>query len=238
MIDFTGVKAITIPEGKVNKITANGVVLWEKVTSRIPSIYQEVEYVKATDNVGSYINLGFAFDTKAKIYLTQIVTTLSSSRLGYIFGAAENSGKLRCMLTSPCESNGGPTLYGSNGSTYITSIVNMVGNAVNEFEMIVEEGNLVLSNITNGKTMRNKNQAEYTMTNNLYLFAQNYNGNARFGYDRAIKAFKYYDKTNTLICDLVPCYRKSDGVIGMYDIARQSFLTNAGSGAFTKGADV
>ena len=29
MIDFTGVKAITIPEGKVKKITSNGVVLWK-----------------------------------------------------------------------------------------------------------------------------------------------------------------------------------------------------------------
>ena len=30
MIDFTGFKAITIPEGSVKKITAGGVVLWEK----------------------------------------------------------------------------------------------------------------------------------------------------------------------------------------------------------------
>ena len=32
MIDFTGVKAITIPEGSVKKITANGVTLWEKIS--------------------------------------------------------------------------------------------------------------------------------------------------------------------------------------------------------------
>lgn len=30
MIDFTGAKAITIPEGSVKKITSSGVVLWEK----------------------------------------------------------------------------------------------------------------------------------------------------------------------------------------------------------------
>lgn len=30
MIDFTNVKAITIPEGSVKKITSGGVVLWEK----------------------------------------------------------------------------------------------------------------------------------------------------------------------------------------------------------------
>lgn len=32
MLDFTGVKAITIPEGSVKKITANGVTLWEKIS--------------------------------------------------------------------------------------------------------------------------------------------------------------------------------------------------------------
>lgn len=35
MLDFTGVKAITIPEGIVKKITANGVTIWEKPVSFI-----------------------------------------------------------------------------------------------------------------------------------------------------------------------------------------------------------
>ncbi len=36
----------------------------------------------------------------------------------------------------------------------------------------------------------------------------------------------------------IPCYRKSDGEIGLYDIMSGSFKTNAGSGTFLKGADV
>lgn len=35
VLDFTGVKAITIPEGNVKKITSGGVVLWEKPISYI-----------------------------------------------------------------------------------------------------------------------------------------------------------------------------------------------------------
>lgn len=31
-MDFSGIKAITIPEGSVKKITANGVTLWEKIS--------------------------------------------------------------------------------------------------------------------------------------------------------------------------------------------------------------
>lgn len=33
MVDFTGVKAITIPEGSVKKITASGILLWENKPS-------------------------------------------------------------------------------------------------------------------------------------------------------------------------------------------------------------
>ena len=38
-----------------------------------------------------------------------------------------------------------------------------------------------------------------------------------------------------LIADLVPCYRKYDSAVGMYDTVSQTFFTKAG---FTKGADV
>ena len=42
----------------------------------------------------------------------------------------------------------------------------------------------------------------------------------------------------TKTAHLVPCYRKADNVIGLYDIVTDTFYTNIGSGAFTKGADV
>lgn len=38
--------------------------------------------------------------------------------------------------------------------------------------------------------------------------------------------------------ELVPCYRKSDTVIGMYDLKTKQFFTNAGSSHFEKGPDV
>lgn len=41
------------------------------------------------------------------------------------------------------------------------------------------------------------------------------------------------------LLDMIPCYRKSDGVIGMYDLVTRTFFTNAAtSGEFSKGADV
>lgn len=51
--------------------------------------------------------------------------------------------------------------------------------------------------------------------------------------------FKVYDKTAwQYVRDLVPCYRKSDNVIWMYDLVNNQFYTNAWSWTFTKWPDV
>lgn len=233
-MNLANAKSITIPEGSVKKIISNGVTLWEKITSRIPSEYQEVEWVQAGSGVGAYLNLGFTFDTASKVLLRMYCFDNNHS---YIFGAAENSGKYRCMISSPYGGGLSASAYGSNGSASLDTTAILI-NGFNELEYTLKAGNLSLKNLTNGSTNKNTANVAFKMTSNLFLFAQNYNGSMRHNVNRRISYFQYYDKTDTLICDLVPCYRKSDNVIGMYDIVRKTFLTNVGTGSFTKGADV
>lgn len=57
-----------------------------------------------------------------------------------------------------------------------------------------------------------------------------------FGKGRIVR-FKI-NNADATVCDIIPCYRKSDGVIGMYDIVNDTFHTNQGTGTFLKGADV
>ena len=236
MIDFSTLKSMSIPEGNVVKISSNGATLWQRVTSRIPAEYQEVEWLQSALTTGPYIDLGFAFDKKGKTEMSQYFV---NTTVAYTFGAAENSGTLRYLLTSPYQSAARIAFYGSNGSAYIQNGGDAVADTWNEMIFDVEKGSMHVINKTSGVDATSKTQAEYTMTNNLYLFGQNYNGSARTGAGtRRIGYFRYYDKNDTLICDLVPCYRKSDGVMGMYDIARNIFLTKAGGGDWTKGADV
>lgn len=231
-MDFSSVKAITIPQGRVKKITRkmDGSLLWEKVTSRIPSEYQEVEYIhNGRDN--PYIDLGFAFDTACTYYLHFKRTV---SQYSYLFGAAENSGKLRCMITG----GGNFTVYGSSGSSYFS--VALTDAAEMNVKVEMRKGLLSATNLLTGESLNKTTQGEFTMANNLFLFAQNYNGSARAaGAGKTLYSFSYYDKTNTLICELVPCYRKADGKVGLYDRVRNIFLTNAnGTYDFDKGADV
>ena len=231
-MDFAKVKGITLPEGNAAQITNGaGNVLW---TAGLPSIYQQVEYIRADANVGAYIDLGFAFDTGATVEMSQWILDTATA---YPFGAAENSGRWRCCVSSPYGGNAA-YCYGSNSTTYISALaVHSLGKE-NHFIFNWEKGNLSVRNLTAATSKANTDQIEYTMTSHLYLFAQNYNGTARFGDIRQIGYFRYYDKNGDLICDLVPCRRRSDSVIGMYDLVRGIFLTNAGSGTFTAGGDL
>ena len=52
-----------------------------------------------------------------------------------------------------------------------------------------------------------------------------------------VYSFKAYEY-DVLIRDMIPCYRKADHVIGMYDLVNDVFYTNSGTGTFYKGPDV
>ena len=49
---------------------------------------------------------------------------------------------------------------------------------------------------------------------------------------------KIYDKNNNLLRNLVPCYRKADNVIWLYDLVTNTFFTNAWSWSFTAWPDI
>ena len=77
-------------------------------------------------------------------------------------------------------------------------------------------------NFTAGTSMANANLILFRVLNDNRVFLGK------------IYSTKVYDD-NILIRDLVPCYRKSDNVIGMFDLVNSVFYANAGSGTFLKG---
>ena len=45
-------------------------------------------------------------------------------------------------------------------------------------------------------------------------------------------------RNGEIVLNLIPCYKKADGEIGMFDTVSKTFFSNVGSGEFTKGANV
>ena len=77
-------------------------------------------------------------------------------------------------------------------------------------------------------------------TQNYTIFGLYYEEYAGFNSCMPAKLYSMkLSKNDTLVYNLIPCYRKSDNVIGMYDLVHNQFYTNVGSeGYFTKGNDV
>lgn len=76
-------------------------------------------------------------------------------------------------------------------------------------------------------------------TKECYLFAQNENGTPYHLYKGTMKLYSCIIYRNwDAIRDFVPCYRKLDSVIGLYDLANWVFYTNDWTWTFTKWPNV
>lgn len=73
-MDFSHVKAMTIPEGNVLRILSGSTVLWER--TGLPAEYQEVEYLESTGT--QYIDTGYYPNQNTKAYTKFISNTLNS----------------------------------------------------------------------------------------------------------------------------------------------------------------
>lgn len=82
--------------------------------------------------------------------------------------------------------------------------------------------------------------SDYTYNKWVWVFGYHNTQTNGVNYESSNKLYKLdiYDENWTQIYDLVPCYRKSDSVIGMYDIINDVFYTNEWTGTFTKWNDV
>ena len=105
-----------------------------------------------------------------------------------------------------------------------------------------------MSNVAtiNGVTVNTNITDDYSEPDdcNFYLFAWNRYPQIRKADAEFATDVSFYDKlimygqNGKEIAHFIPCYRKSDNMAGMYDIVRQQFFVNPGSGSFTVGPDV
>ena len=89
--------------------------------------------------------------------------------------------------------------------------------------------------VTYGDTFDVVSVTKIKYDTNEFLLMQ-YRPDRYFFSGRCFRA--YVELEGSRLIDLIPCYRKSDNAVGMYDIVSDTFFTSAGSGIFTKGGDV
>lgn len=191
-------------------------------SSRIPSAYQEVEYIQTTGT--QYINTGFVPDQDSRAIVdVELVSTSSSTA---IFGSRTGNGTAENSLA----------LWNVSGILRFDydEQVNSTGIAVGGRHFVDINKNVA---IIDNQTFT----ATYGTFSSVYNFLLGTCVNGGVA-DNRMSSGKWYScklyDNGTLIRDLVPCYRKADNVAGMYDLVNRVFYTNAGTGSFTVGANV
>lgn len=231
-IDFSKVKTLTIPEGSVSKITISNNIVWQKDTVDLPSEYQQIDYIYAPSNNGAYIDLGIQYANGCTFEIGWVYTGSNIQ----IFGATDTTGNYRCLLSAHV--GAGSWYYGSFNNNF-TNIHyppndNTTGKLMKQKAVYKSGDNQgYIEDLDTGEKIFFTIQ-DYTVSNNLYLLGQNYKGNYRGNGLKQISYFKYWDNNDNLLRDMIPCYRKSDNVIGMYDKVSNTLFTNAGTGTFYK----
>lgn len=220
--DFTQISALYCYENydwSILPILDNNIWYGNRpMSSFLPIEYQEVEYIQSNGSQQA-IDTGW-------------YPTLSKTRIvidGY--------------------TTQGTSLFGSNYQGFGITGVYVAGGAVEKIYYVGQSYTSdVLINVRNVFDL-NKNEIyvndnliySFTLSTALqlftiYLMARNIGSINDYGPCR-IYSCQIYEE-DVLVRNFVPCYRRSDGEIGLYDLVNGELHTNIGTGTFTKGQDV
>lgn len=208
--------------------------------ARLPAEYQEVEWIGCNGN--QYIQTDYVIGTPSTIlckvgFMTENSGTADRPvvwlRNADTKTVAQSTYKFPNVYQGKIEISG----YGINNTSAFTSQDNekieMVFDYKNGSQTIKRNGasdltysnaSPTLASIKPIRIMRSDKMANSSDYGNSVFSGRLY--------------YFYFNQDGTVVFNMVPCYRKSDGGIGMYDLVSKTFLTNAGTGTFTKGADV
>ena len=191
--------------------------------NRLPNEFQEVEYVESSGT--QYIDSGVALSGEPYYEITYKLNKIEESQMGTSRDTAS-----RCTLGT----GGQLTYYWGIGNR------NLEGASYPEITL---DKHTQFIDVYNKKYGIDSNEYSFTgsftisPSYTLFLF-----GRRISGYVSPYFKGKLYNAIikidNILVRNYIPCYRKADNVIGMYDLVSGVFYTNAGTGTFTKGEDV
>ena len=214
-------------------VRPNNITFVIEEAPRLPKEYQEVEYIKATGS--QYIDTGIKMNAAHTIYNDGQSLTADANHLLQAF--SDNRNRL------------GVKLFGSSKKVQYYWLLDNSGASSTQ----VEPDDLNSINVTNRFQMT-QNSSGLKLVQGKNIKSISYFGTTKGELDETWKIFYYNANTsnipkgilyearimenNEIIHQYIPCYRKTDGEIGVYDIIDNNFLTNAGSDSFEKGKDI
>ena len=173
----------------------------------LPTGFVEVEYIESTGT--QYIDTGFIPTENTKVKGNFALTEVQNSVSVFgCFNTAES--RFNLLVTT--------NLFNKiTGNSYITSnnLLPSVAPAIDtNYNFEISLPNYII----NGSSYTSGSYSYTSSTSSLYIFSRNTGSSPDQFIKMKLYNFEIYDD-GALICKLVPCYRKIDNVIGLYDLA-------------------
>jgi hypothetical protein len=188
------------------------------VTALIPTEYQRVEYIESTGTQCIELDSIDRMDTEVYSTLDFQFTQTYASGGHILIGGSSADGKW-FGLTARDVTLGSSSLKFSG--------ISALARHIAELSWVQGVATGKVDDVTVTTTF-----TQSTTSKPFYIFGLP--ESSQYMYLVACKF--YYATINGY--PLVPCYRKADGVIGLYDRKSDTFRTNVATGTFVKGADI
>jgi hypothetical protein len=197
----------------------------------LPDEYQQVAYIEATGT--QYFEIDYIANEKTNSKGTFQIT--NTAKANFLFGSRVSSSTIRSYGFNwgggqPCKYYN--TYYGnSNDGMTNTNIDDQKHTFEKIGNKLYLDGTLIHTRKDTDGTIK------FETPTKIAIFACNTNGTIGLQTFSRLSVLSFDEGEGDLF-NLISCYRKSDGVIGMYDIVNNYFHTNQGTGEFLKGPDV
>lgn len=189
--------------------------------------YQQVEYIESTGS--QYIKTNITPTSNSKIETEISFDNLNQQCVWCARGTDITTNTFTCFYIS----NSGIRFDYYNNNSINTGYTPTIGAKI---KITADKNKLYIDDILKS-THNIKTFTAGNPINIMASYTENQSSNlSNYSYYK-LYSFKVYDN-DTLVSDFVPCYRKSDGEIGLYDLVNNNFFSNAGSGTFIKGNDI
>lgn len=219
-------------------IIGNMLNIAKQISPKLPTAYQEVEYIYETGiggQAGGVINTGIYLDTETAFEVGYYATGASGSSVfnwGILasdnqdqdslqFQLQRNNQTVNMLITIARQYHGVTNALTAGNHVIIVDFQNMKWMADDRVEHSLHIGDFVKSNKT-------------------VLLLGGHAGNSFYNRPGASIRVHHWivRKGGAKIQHLIACKRKSDNVPGMYDIVNNTFFTNAADGSLIAGANI
>lgn len=197
-------------------------------------LYQRVEYIEsAEEGTYPYIITDFIADNSCGV---EVIASFPVMQDRIPMGSRLNSDATRFYCVYPLSANS--VYYGFN--TGVTISCKLLTDTVYRLQTNFLNSRLVNVYEEDG-TRKGGGSISATLTQQTVPVSIFGYHSASSGLVTSKREYKLYSarcsKGHEVVREYIPCYRKSDGLVGVYEKFTGQFLTSE-TGAFTKGADV